>query len=80
MVVVSKGFKRSHSGWKSNVESVQSALVDLYLLADTDALITCKGSGFGRAALAITRARHSLVYEVTHSPAKRFSTTANKCI
>ena len=79
MIVVSKGFKRSHSRMARD-ESVQSALVDLYLLADTDALIICKGSGFGRVALAITRARHSLVYEVTHSPAKRFSTTAHKCI
>lgn len=79
MIVVSKGFKRSHSGGKSNDESVQSALVDLYLLADTDALIICKGSGFGRVALAITRARHSLVYEVTHSLAKNYNATTCKC-
>ena len=78
MIVVSKGFKRSHSRMARD-ESVQSALVDLYLLADTDALIICKGSGFGRVALAITRARHSLVYEVTHSLAKNYNATTCKC-
>ena len=64
---VSKTFKRSHSRSLGNDEPVKNALVDLYLLADTDGLIVCEGSGFGRVALSITRAQHTLVYNVTHS-------------
>ena len=64
---VAKTFKRSHSRNLGNDEPVKNALVDLYLLADTDGLIVCEGSGFGRVALSITRAQHTLVYNVTHS-------------
>ena len=64
---VSKTFKRSHSRSLGNDEPVKNALVDLYLLADTDGLIVCEGSGFGRVALSITRARHTRIYKVTHS-------------
>ena len=55
---VAKTFKRSHSRNLGNDEPVKNALVDLYLLADTDALIVCKDSGFGLAALFMTRARY----------------------
>ena len=64
---VAKTFKRSHSRNLGNDEPVKNALVDLYLLADTDGLIVCEGSGFGRVALSITRARHTRIYKVTHS-------------
>ena len=64
---VAKTFKRSHSRNLGNDEPVKNALVDLYLLADTDALIVCKESTFGLAALSMTRAQHTLIYKVTHS-------------
>ena len=66
-ITVAKTFKRSHSRILGSDEPVKNALVDLYLLADSDALIVCEGSGFGRAALFMTRAKHFFVYNVTHS-------------
>ena len=76
---VAKTFKRSHSRNLGNDEPVKNALVDLYLLADTDALIVCKDSGFGLAALFMTRARYFLVYNVTHSLLANFNDTNGLC-
>ena len=76
---VSKTFKRSHSRSLGNDEPVKNALVDLYLLADTDGLIVCEGSGFGRVALSITRARHTRIYKVTHSLLTNWNGTNGLC-
>ena len=76
---VTRTFKRSHSQNLRNDEPVKSALVDLYLLADTDALIVCEGSAFGLAALSITRARRTIVYYVTHSILANFNGTNGLC-
>ena len=78
---VSKTFKRSHSrtSAQGNDEPLKNALVDLYLLADTDALIVCKESTFGLAALSMTRAQHTLIYKVTHSLLKRFDAKTGRC-
>ena len=78
---VAKTFKRSHSRTSAlgNDEPLKNALVDLYLLADTDALIVCKDSAFGRAVISMTRARHTLVYKVTHSLLVNFNGTNGLC-
>ena len=76
---VSKTFKRSHSRSLGNDEPVKNALVDLYLLADSDVLIICKNSAFGRAALSMTRARRTLVYYVTHSLLTNWNGTNGLC-
>ena len=75
---VSKTFKRSHSRNLGNDEPVKNALVDLYLLTDTDGLIVCEGSGFGRVALSMTRAQHTLVYNVTHSLISNLGVSCNR--
>ena len=76
---VAKTFKRSHSRNLGNDEPVKNALVDLYLLADSDVLIICKNSAFGRAALSMTRARRTLVYYVTHSLLTNWNGTNGLC-
>ena len=78
---VTRTFKRSHSrtSAQGNDEPLKNALVDLYLLADTDALIVCKESTFGLAALSMTRAQHTLIYKVTHSLLKRFDAKTGRC-
>ena len=76
---VSKTFKRSHSQKLGNDEPVKNALVDLYLLADSDALIVCKDSAFGRAVMSMTRAQRTLVYKVTHSLLANWNGTSGLC-
>ena len=78
-IAVSKTFKRSHSRNPGNDEPVKNALVDLYLLSDSDAMIVCYESTFGLAALAMTRAKHTMVYMVTHSLLNRFNPKTGHC-
>ena len=78
-IAVAKTFKRSHSERQGDDESVKNALVDLYLLADSDALIVCQASGFGIAALSLTQAIHTLVFKVTHSLVANWNGTHGLC-
>ena len=72
-ITVAKTFKRSHSRTVGSDEPVKNALVDLYLLADSDALIVCEGSGFGRVALSMSRAQYKRIYQVTHSASRNWN-------
>ena len=63
-----------------NDEPVKNALVDLYLLADSDAMIVCRDSAFGLAALSLTRARRTLTYHVAHSVLSNFNGTSGVCL
>ena len=72
-ITVAKTFKRSHSRILGSDEPVKNALVDLYLLADSDALIVCEGSGFGRVALSMSRAQYKRIYQVTHSASRNWN-------
>ena len=78
-IAVSKTFKRSHSERQGDDESVKNALVDLFLLADSDALIVCYSSGFGLTALYMTRAKQTLVFKVTHSLIANWNGTNGLC-
>ena len=79
-IAVTKTFKRSHSRTQDNDEPVKNALVDLYLLADSDAMIVCRDSAFGLAALSLTRARRTLTYHVAHSVLSNFNGTSGVCL
>ena len=60
----SKYFTRLHTTGSPKLESVESALVDLILLADSDVLLYQKESGFGRIAASITRAEQIIEMKV----------------
>ena len=69
-------FTRSHSTGHTKTPNVEAALVDLFLLADSDMLLYQTGSGFGRIAAAMTRARKKIGMIVSHyrvRPCKHFS-------
>ena len=70
--------KKAHSGGKATLEIVKGALTDLYLLADSDILITNTESGFGTIASTITRAKKKVNYNVTHRLMK--NDEYNNCI
>ena len=62
----SQFFKRSHSTGSTNTSNVEAALVDLFLLSDSDMLLYQVGSGFGRIAATMTRARKKIGMQVSH--------------
>ena len=78
-IAVAKTFKRSHSRNLGNDEPVKNALVDLFLLSDSDALIVCKDSGFGLIALFMARTSLFHVYNVTHSLVSNWNDTNGLC-
>ena len=59
-------FKRSHSTGITTLSNVESALVDLFLLSDSDILMYQDRSGFGRIAALMTRAHKTIPMKVTH--------------
>ena len=65
-VVTTNSFHRSHTKGIPNAAAVQRALLDLFLLADSDALLVCRRSGFGMVALSMGRAKRVIQYWVTH--------------
>lgn len=65
-VVTTSSFHRSHTKGIPNAAAVQRALLDLFLLADSDALLVCRRSGFGMVALSMGRAKRVIQYWVTH--------------
>ena len=58
-------FKRSHSLINPSEEVMKRNLVDLYLLAECDALIFCSGSGFGHMAYYLSKSKSKFMYRVT---------------
>ena len=64
-IVTTNSFYRGHTG-RSNSVAVQRALIDLHLLADSDALLIGLGSGFGRVAKLMGRSPRVIEYFVHH--------------
>ena len=64
-IVTTNSFYRGHTG-RSNSVAVQRALIDLHLLADSDALLIGMGSGFGRVAKLMGRSPRVIEYFVHH--------------
>ena len=62
----SQYFTRGHSTWISPVSIVEAALVDLFLLADTDLFLYQSASGFGRVAVELSRAKTMIPMKVSH--------------
>lgn len=65
-VLTSDVFHRGHTKGAPNGAAVQSALLDLFLLSDSDALLVCRNSGFGTVARSMGRAKRVIEYKVTH--------------
>ena len=78
-IITSTEFSRSHSRTLSDSESLKGALMDIFLLADSDSLFVCKGSGFGRMSKYMTRAKHIIQYKVTHRIDPRYSSEKRSC-
>ena len=62
----SQYFTRGHSTGHSKLSNIEAALVDLFLLADSDTLLYQPQSGFGRVAVKISRARRVVPMYVSH--------------
>ena len=62
----SQFFTRTHSTGFTQTSNVEAALVDLFLLSDSDMLMYQTGSGFGRIAAKMTRAHKIIGMKVTH--------------
>ena len=65
-VITSNDFHRGHTKGMPSGAAVQSALLDLFLLSDSDALLVCRQSGFGTVARSMGRAKRVVEYKVTH--------------
>ena len=78
-IITSTEFSRSSSRTLSNTDSLKGALMDVFILADSDALFVCKGSGFGRISKYMTRAKHIIQYDVTHRMESRYNNETRSC-
>lgn len=65
-IVTTNSFHRGHTKGTPNGVAVQRALVDLFLLSDSDALLIGLGSGFGRIAKFMGRSPRVIEYLVHH--------------
>ena len=65
-VVTSDAFHRGHTTGSPDGVTIQRVLIDLFLLSDSDAILFCRGSGFGSIATSMGRARKFIEYRVTH--------------
>ena len=63
----SSRFARTHSSGFPTTFAVKSALVDMFLLADSDVLMASFRSGFGKMASLLTRARTVIQMDFTHT-------------
>ena len=75
-VVTSDAFHRGHTTGTPDGVTVQRAIIDLFLLSDSDALLFCRGSGFGGIAMSMGRAQRVIEYRVTHRLMPDFNETA----
>ena len=62
----SQYFTRGHSTGHAKIPYIESALVDLFLLADSDILLYQALSNFGRVAIRLSRAKKKVPMHVTH--------------
>ena len=76
-VLTSDAFHRSHTTGNPNAVAVGRALIDLFLLADSDALLYCYESGFGTVAKMMGRAQKVIEYRVTHRLIPNFNSTVS---
>ena len=74
-VLTSDVFRRGHTTSNPSALTVRRALVDLFLLADSDALLYCYGSKFGTVARMMARAQKVIMYQVTHRLLPSFNST-----
>ena len=74
-VLTSDVFRRGHTTSNPSALTVRRALVDLFLLADSDALFYCYGSKFGTVARMMARAQKVIMYQVTHRLLPSFNST-----
>lgn len=65
-VVASNTFHRGHTTGVPDGITVKRALIDIFLLSDSDALLYCRNSGFGTIARLMGRAEKIIEYNVTH--------------
>ena len=78
-IVEQNVFSRNHTKGFAKSEPTMGALMDIWLLANSDGLITCKGSGFGRVASMLSHSYRKVEYPVTHQPAVQFNRTKRRC-
>lgn len=78
-IVEQRVFSRNHTKGFAKTEPTMGALMDIWLLANSDGLITCKGSGFGRVASMLSYSNRKVEYPVTHRPAAQFNITKRRC-
>ena len=76
-VLTSDAFHRSHTTGNPNAIAVGRALIDLFLLADSDALLYCYRSKFGTIAMMMGRAQKVIEYKVTHRLIPNFNSTVS---
>lgn len=76
-VLTSDAFHRGHTTGNPNAVAVGRALIDLFLLADSDALLYCYESGFGTVAKMMGRAQKVIEYRVTHRLIPNFNSTVS---
>ena len=62
----SQYFTRGHSTGKSKLSNIEAALVDLFLLADSDKILYQPRSGFGIVAVELSRTRNAIPMYVSH--------------
>lgn len=78
-VVTSNFFQRGHTSGVAEADATRRALIDLFLIADSEALLVCRGSGFGRIAMTMGRAKHVILYRVSHSTAADYDPEKKRC-
>ena len=78
-IVEQRVFSRNHTKGFAKTEPTMGALMDIWLLANSDGLITCKGSGFGRVASMLSNSNRKVEYPVTHRLAAQFNQTKRRC-
>lgn len=79
-VVTSHFFRRGHTSGRAELDATRRAIIDLFLVADSDALLVCRGSGYGKIAVMMGRAKHLIVYRVSHTKAANYDPQRGKCM
>lgn len=76
-VLTSDAFHRGHTTGNPDAVAVRRALIDLFLLADSDALLYCYRSKFGTIAMMMGRTQKVIEYKVTHRLIPNFNSTVS---
>lgn len=78
-IITSQIYMRSHSRGKAVSTAVKGAISDLFLLAQSNVLITCSGSGFSKIAFHLSSAKYKYVYNTTHGIVDNWISKTRKC-